>query len=264
MSVHLKCCFRDKSSKNSNKVILFLDLLELARTDASTITSAIYKCLATWGFCDEYLSSHWICITTDGASVMLGKNSEVATMVSHKLPRVIAWHCANHRLELAVGDSMDTFATDGVNNFRIFVDALYNLYHASSKNEGELQNCARELGQCIQKVGRVLDTRWVASSLRSVNAVWNSFDSLACHLLDASKDTSRSEKKRSKYSGIHKTLVSPQFLCNLALMKDTLKELSLLSLSLQRDDINLATSHTLVKNTLSSILAMKATNSPSV
>ena len=260
LTIHLKY-FKDIEA---SPIIVFLDLVELAKTDATTITTAIYKCLDRWGFSDDFLKNNWVCITTDGASVMLGQKSGVATLVSQRYHHVIGWHCANHRLELAVGDALDTLGADGVNHFKIFVDSLYVLYHASPKNEGELQKCAQELGQCIQKVGRVLDTRWVASSLRSVNAVWNSFDSLACHLHSASNDADRSSKEKAKYQGLHKILVSSQFLTNLALMKDTLKELSLLSLSLQKNEINIATSHTLLKRTLSNLLDMKVSDSPSV
>lgn len=260
LTIHLKC----HTAVDTPPVVVFLDLVQLDKTDATTITAAIFKCLERWGFSDDFLMNHWVCITTDGASVMLGHKSGVATLVSQKFHRVIGWHCANHRLELAVGDALDTLGTDGVNNFKTFVDSLYLLYHASPKNEGELHQCAEELGQCIQKVGRVLDTRWVASSLRSVNAVWNSFDSLACHLQSASTDADRPSKERAKYQGLYNILRSPQFLCNLALMKDTLKELSLLSLSLQGNNINIATSHTLLKRTLSNLLAMKDNDPPAV
>ena len=102
---------------------IFLDLLELSQTDASTIYEELIKCLRSYGFDDAYLSENLIAFATDGASVMLGRRSGVAIRIREKFPRVITWHCIAHRLELAVNDSVEEVT--GVNNFRIFMDKLY-------------------------------------------------------------------------------------------------------------------------------------------
>jgi len=90
-----------------------LDLIELEQTTSPVITEAIYKCPSCWGFSDAYLRDNWVSLTTDGASVMLGKTSGVAALIKTRFPRVIIWHCANHRLELTVGDTLDTMGVDG-------------------------------------------------------------------------------------------------------------------------------------------------------
>ncbi len=44
----------------------------------------------------------------------------------------------NHRLELSVGDAVEEVA--GLNQFQLFFDKVYNLYHASAKNHQHFTN----------------------------------------------------------------------------------------------------------------------------
>lgn len=82
---------------------------------------------------------------------------------------VLVWHCSNHRLELAVDDVVNEVA--GINHFKIFFDTLYALYSSSPKNQYGLKSCAKELDLKFLSIGHILNTRWVASSLRSDKAV---------------------------------------------------------------------------------------------
>ena len=163
---------------------------------------------------------------------MLGKRGGVATKLLDTFPQLIVWHCLNHRLELAVGDSVKDVTE--VNHFKAFLDTLYALYNQSPKNQRELAEAATDVEAKLQKIGRVLDVRWSASSFRTVKAVWNSYSALHKHFENASEDTSRVSKVRTKYKGLMVRLESPEFLSDLALMYDVLEEeLSSLSLKLQ-------------------------------
>ncbi|KAK1887604.1 E3 SUMO-protein ligase KIAA1586 [Dissostichus eleginoides] len=96
------------------------------------------------------------------SSVMLGKNSGVATRLTARYPNLFTWHCMNHRLELAVSDAVDE--VQAVNHFKVFLEKIHNLYSQSNKNSRELLEAAQEVGSQVLKIGRVLSTRWVASS----------------------------------------------------------------------------------------------------
>ena len=137
---------------------------------------------------NAWLQDHLICFASDGASNMTGKNSGVARRLQDLFPNIILWHCANHRLELAVGDAIKD--ADGINNFRVFMDKLFTLYHASPKNRYELQDCAKDLEQQVFTIGRVLDTRWVSLSMRTVEAVLKNLPSLVAHFTAAKEDPS--------------------------------------------------------------------------
>lgn len=117
---------------------------------------------------------------------MVGSKSGVGSLLLQDYPRLMLWHCANHRLELSVNDTVKE--SSGANPFKIFMDRLYSPYSKSQKNEQELKQCTSELAELL-KVGRVLDTRR-AVSLRSVKAIWKSYGKLASHFSSerASKD----------------------------------------------------------------------------
>ncbi len=83
-----------------------------------------------------------------------------------------------------MSDAVDE--VNSVNHFKTFVQKLYSLYSVSNKNERELANAAAEVGSQLLRIGRILDVRWVASSFRTVRAVWTSLDSLVQHFKNAS------------------------------------------------------------------------------
>ena len=107
---------------------------------------------------------------------MLGRKLGVAKQLCDLYPNIITWHCLNHCLELAVGDTVSDVSS--VNHFQAFMGKLYTVYSRSTLNQRELAECAAELHQQVGKICRVLSTRWVASSYRTVSAVWNNSLSL--------------------------------------------------------------------------------------
>ncbi|XP_031349437.1 E3 SUMO-protein ligase KIAA1586-like [Photinus pyralis] len=175
---------------------------------------------------------------------MIGKKSGVATQLISQYPDLVVWHCSNHRLELAVHDVLEE--VDGINHFKIFFDKLYSLYSASPKNQYELKRCAANLDVQLYSIGRILDTRWVSSSLRSVKAVWSNYNALYQHFDNASIDMSRQSKERCTYSGLKDRLTETGFVYNLGLLYDALSELSYLSLELQKRNKTLPEAHALI------------------
>lgn len=236
--------------------VMFLDIVELPKTDAATITTYLINALAAFGFDSQFLTENLICFACDGASVMLGMKSGVATQLATLVPDVIIWHCCNHRLELAVDDAVKS--THGINPFKIFIDSLYALYHPSPKNQAELKAAASDLGSQLSKIGRVLDTRWAASSLRSLEAVWKSFSALAKHFQTASLSDEKSSKEKSKFRGLHKTLCSTNFVQNLAIMLDALKEVAKLSELLQTRGLSLISANRLIQQSINALKLKKS------
>ena len=222
----------------------YLDLVELNSTTSDSIYASLLSCLTSYGFTTEFLSQSLICIATDGASAMLGKQSGVCAKLVSQFPHIVVWHCSNHRLELSVHDTVEEVA--GVNHFHIFFDKLYSLYHQSPKAQRELEHCCKLLHERCFSIGRILNTRWVASSLRTVNAVWSQYEALHKHMQEAASDTSRSSSERAQYSGLLKKLTTTQFVLNLGLLRDALTELADVSLLLQKQDMTLPQAHQLL------------------
>ncbi|GBN92117.1 E3 SUMO-protein ligase KIAA1586 [Araneus ventricosus] len=141
-------------SKERSPNYLFLDLIELSDQTSATILQASLNCLNQNGFCDDYIQENLVAFASNGTSVMLGKQSGVAQNFAEKYPNIILCHCMNHRIELAVSDSVDDVGA--VNHFQIFMDKLYTPYRKSSKNQRESAECSRELDLQLIKIGRIL------------------------------------------------------------------------------------------------------------
>lgn len=251
--IYLKCT----SVPTSEAHFMFLDLVELENQTANTIVATLLNCLAMFGFDDNYLAEHLIAFASDGASVMTGNKSGVAVQLATKYPNIITWHCLNHRIELAVADAADDVR--GVNHFRSFMDALYSLYSRSPKTQKTLAIQAAQLDVQIKKIGRVLNTRWVASSFRAVDAVWNNFSCLAAHFESSCNPSSTyfDKELRSTFSGLRTKLCSPQFVEDLALMYDCLEELKFLSESMQKRKMTVPEADKLIRRTIRRIEGLK-------
>jgi len=95
----------------------------------------------------------------------------------------------------------------------------------------------------VHKNGKLLDTRWVPSSCRTVNAVLANYTSLAEHFHQQSQDTTRNSRERSKFTGLLRYLQSTAFVRNLSLMADALEELSQMSKDLQSTIMTMVSAH---------------------
>uniref|UniRef100_A0A3P9JP33 DUF4371 domain-containing protein n=1 Tax=Oryzias latipes TaxID=8090 RepID=A0A3P9JP33_ORYLA len=212
-----------------------LDLVDLDSLCAAHIKEKLINCLLKNGFTMQLLQELLIGFCSDGASVMLGVKSGVGKLLKDDFPSIVLWHCLNHRLELAVDQALDK--TGGTKDFQAFLDSLYSLYSQSPKNMRELSECAHNLHITLKRIGRVFSVRWVASSWRAVNAVWQSYSTLAQHF--------------QKFSGLLSKLCTVHFLKSLALMVDVLTELKNLSEILQNRKTTIPKAHELMTNYLS-------------
>lgn len=105
---------------------IFFELIELNDQKASTIVTAVLTSLERYGMDDVYLKRKLISFASDGASTMIGKAFGVSSLFKEKFPRIVLWHCSNHRIELAVVDTIKE--TKSINHFQIFIEKLYSTY----------------------------------------------------------------------------------------------------------------------------------------
>ena len=109
----------------------------------------------------------------------------------------------------------------------------------SAKNAAELKNCLKDLDTQFKKVGKVFTIRWLASTFKTLDAIFDSYAALSKYLLDASQDVERTSSQRASFKGFHSSFTSINFVKNLATMHDVLKELSDLSVLLQERTLSL-------------------------
>lgn len=144
-----------------------------------------------------------------------------------------------------------------VNHFQMFFDKLYSLYSRSPKNKIQLSECATDVDEQLRKIGRIFGVRWVASSFRTVSAVWDNFQALCCHFERASQDDQRDGKERSMFLGLLNRIRSPEFLIDLGVMYDALYELSSLSELLQNRSTSLVQADKYMRRTIRVLQSMK-------
>ncbi|KAL4121433.1 hypothetical protein QTP88_013947 [Uroleucon formosanum] len=114
----------------------------------------------------------------------------------------------------------------------------------------ELYACAASLESRVLNIGKIFTIQWVASSFRTVYAVWNNYVALHKHFQESSIDNERDGKERSKYLGLNNMLTSKDFVFNIGMLYDVLNELSDLSLQLQKRELGLAKAHTMIDRTV--------------
>lgn len=104
--------------------------------------NSLLDSLQSYGMMENYLKTYLVCVVCDGTAVTLGNKSGI-TKLMDTFPFLIVWHCADHRLELLVGDTVKWVA--GVSRFKMFIDKLNVLFNASLNNCRELKLCANLL-----------------------------------------------------------------------------------------------------------------------
>ena len=236
---------------------VFLGLVEATDgTTANGIVKSVSDELHKYQLADDWLKNVLIGICTDGAAVMTGDNNGVASQFVAKYgSQVERFHCMAHRLELGINDALK--AITATNHFQAFVTSLFTLYSQSPKNQRELNEAAVNTGTELLKISGIFTVRWVASSYRTIRAVWRDFTALCAHFDKAAVDAGRSQAERAKFAGLKKKLASEAFVKDLALMKDVLREVSSLSLKLQKRTITLIQATAAVDTTIRVLSAMK-------
>ena len=133
MSVHKKLIFYVKLLNSDVTETHFVGNVDVANGTAITITEKLQDVIDSLGI-------YWskvICMSSDGASVMVGRKNGVATKLKEFNPAMINIHCAGHRLSLAVSQ-----ATGGIpylTNYKVNVKSLFNYFRFSSVRYNRLR-----------------------------------------------------------------------------------------------------------------------------
>ena len=131
------------------------------------------------------------------------------------------------------------------------------MYSYSSKLQRQLCEISIDLDLQLKKIGKIFTVRWIASSYRAVKALWNDYPALYVHFKKLSEDMSIKPTERATYQGIVKKLSTREFVEDVAIVKDCLAQLSLLSEALQKQQISLIEANRHLKWTLNALFRIK-------
>lgn len=113
--------------------VRYFKICEVKDGTADTIKDALFSITQE----AEIPMSKIIGFGSDGASVMVGCRSGVATQLKGHNPAMIALHCVAHRLALAASQAADSIPY--IKNFKGHVSQIFKYYHYSAVRSASLK-----------------------------------------------------------------------------------------------------------------------------
>ena len=153
----------------------YLQTVELADGRAETIEKALLPCLDNYGLRMDKVSG----FGSDGASVMVGRKTGVATRLKRNNPSMLSIHCINHRLALGASQSIDTVKY--LHKFNEILVGIFKFYHYSSVRQHALKEIQAICNDPVLKFKEPKSVRWL-SHRKAVEAIRRSLQSLIISL----------------------------------------------------------------------------------
>ena len=141
--------------------------------------SSSLESLSSVGIDLETVKKKLVGMSTDGASVMLGKNNGVYAKLKELQPSLVAIHCMAHRLELSYKDGVKDLPL--YNKLTLFMSNVYTFYKRSSLNKSMLKRSAASLDMNLRMPLRIGGTRWVQHLLNATTNLSCSYKAILQH-----------------------------------------------------------------------------------
>jgi hypothetical protein len=153
----------------------FLKLVQLPDGKAETIHDAIVAFLQGAGIHLSSVTS----FGSDGASVMVGSSSGVATRLKQLNPQMLSIHCIHHRLALATAQAASSIPY--LLRFQEILTSIYKFYHYSANRQAGLAEIQAVFHDPVLKVKEPKAVRWLSHAM-AINAVKRSLPALLTSL----------------------------------------------------------------------------------
>lgn len=162
-TVYVRCV-----SKKGRSVCYFVDIVALESANTDGILHAIDQSFVGIGITETTLQQKLVGCNFDGASVIFGPKTGVATQLNNRVYQIILiMHCVAHNLELRVGDAIRTVLS--LQSFLDNVSQIFRFYYYSPKIRRELHAFADIFEeQAAYYSSGSQKTRWVASRHRAL------------------------------------------------------------------------------------------------
>ena len=140
-----------------------------------------------------------------------------------------------------------------MNQIESFFSKVYSVYSQSTKLQRELKEIASDMEVQLRNVGRILTTRWVASSFRAVDSLWQNYPAIYKHF----QTFSTTPTDKDTYKGLVNKMQTTQFVEDIAVLKGCLGQLSVLSESLQKRETTIVKASDYVRWTANALVKIK-------
>ena len=209
-------------------------LEEYESANATALTELILKSLEENGLQVAKLTG----FSSDGASVMMGEKSGVATQLRRQNPSLINIHCVCHKLALSCTDTNESLKY--IKEVETWLKQLWYFFENSPKRMAKYLktqialkkvNLSKSTTKTVaSKLKKACRTRWLSLEA-SVKAVFQDYEAVL-QTLDYF------ENSDATASGLLKKMKTIKFLGVLYILVDVLPVLGNLSRSFQRDSLN--------------------------
>ena len=194
---------------------------------------------------DDY--SSLMGLGTDGAAVMVGCRGGLGVKLKEKNNMLIQVHCIAHRLNLAASQ-----ASSGIpymQDYHRYIQLLYHFFSDSQVRYDKLRELQTLLHGEVKQVPEGTSVRWLSVE-SAVKMIFGHFDAIVLALED-DKD------KTGKAAGLWKFFTTSVCLLVTALLIDVLTCIGILSLTFQKDSVNLSSIRHNVDSAISTFRTMR-------
>ncbi|KAL7378014.1 hypothetical protein ABVT39_007455 [Epinephelus coioides] len=208
----------------------------------------------------NFYSSHeldlqrMVMLTSDGASVMLGKHNGVAALLCQQIPHLTEQHCVAHREDLGIDDAWKDVPL--MREVETLLRTIYSIFSRSSVKKCKFKDLAEVLNEETLSFRPLKEICWL-SGHQAVNAVLRNYTVLEEY---CRTQASENEDPVAKYC--YKKLSDPKYKVTLSALGDVLGELANLCLSLQRHNLTVMEGHCYARAKIEKLCARYLENEP--
>jgi len=170
-----------------------------------------------------------VMFTSDGASVMLGKNNGVAAILKREIPHLYEQHCVAHREDLAIEDAWKELSF--MQDIETLLRIVYTMFSRSSVKNEKFRELVNVSESDVVAFRPLHDVRWLSRHF-AVAAFVRNYNVLIEY---CTEQVNTCNDPINKYC--LKRLLNPQFRLTLTVLNDVLGELASISKYFQRSGL---------------------------
>ena len=236
-----------------NCVTQFIGARSLEVTNADGIMAAVLKLME-----DRALDMKEVVgLATDGASVMTGVKTGVATRLKEINPAMITIHCMAHRLQLLSEKAAN--CVPYVVKYIAVLNEFAKALKFSPKLCRALENAKNANGESACKVKQVFFTRWL-SFQDSVQALSSCLSSVISCLQVVAME--RNTEGRAKLHGVLNQMATFKFVGLTHFLADVIGILGILSKCMQKENVQHSELASNIQATIAAITVLKSSPGP--
>lgn len=223
--------FREKDEVHHKTV--FAGIIQLSGCSAQDIVDAIVKFYADHGLDLNKM----VMLTSDGASVMLGKHKGVTALLKRQIPHLTEQHCVAHREDLGIDDASDDVPL--MKEVETLLRTVYSMFSRSSVKKAKFTELADVLEVDSLSFRPLNEVRWL-SRYQAVCALLRNYSVLTEYCTKHAVND-----PIAKYC--LRKLTDSKYRIALTVLGDVLEELAQLCVSLQRSNLTVMDGHCLAR-----------------